>query len=173
LDYIKYYRKNDWEVKRDMALLTLIYCCGLRIGEALNLTNRNFIQKDKLKVLGKGKKERILYVLPIAIELINMYKKSCPYNTDIFIFYGNRGKKYQAAIFQKLIQNIRNFLNLNDNVTPHAFRHSFSTELLSNGVDLRVIQELLGHSSLKTTQIYTHIDSKKMIEDYNRFYGNK
>jgi integrase/recombinase XerC len=173
LDCIKYYRKNDWEVKRDMALLTLIYCCGLRISEAINLTEKNFVQKDKIKALGKGKKERILYVLPVGLELLAIYKKSCPYDTGVFIFYGNRGKKYQAPIFQKLIQNIRNFLNLNNSITPHAFRHSFATELLSNGADLRVIQELLGHKSLKTTQIYTHIDSQRMVEEYNECFKLK
>jgi integrase/recombinase XerC len=173
LDSIKYYRKNDWEVKRDMTLLVLIYCCGLRIGEAINLTNKNFIQRDKIKVLGKGKKERILYVLPLALDFINAYKKYCPYDTGKFIFYGAKGKKYQAPVFQKLIQNVRNFLGMNNDITPHAFRHSFATELLANGADLRVIQELLGHSSLKTTQIYTHIDAEKMIKKYNEFYGGK
>jgi integrase/recombinase XerC len=173
LDSIKHYRKNDWEIKRDFALLALIYCSGLRINEALGLTDKNFIQEDKIKVMGKGKKERIIYILPCIMELINIYKISCPYNTKIFIFYGARGKMYQAAIFQKLIQNIRNLLNLNNNITPHAFRHSFATELLSNGADLRIIQELLGHKSLKTTQMYTHLDAKRIVDNYNKFFTHK
>jgi integrase/recombinase XerC len=173
LDSIRYFRKNDWEIKRDFALLTLIYCCGLRINEAINLTDKNFIQKDKIKIMGKGKKERIIYMLPYAIKLIDIYKNSCPYDVETFIFYGSRGKKYQATIFQKLIQNIRNLLNLDNNITPHAFRHSFATELLSNGADLRIIQELLGHKSLKTTQIYTHIDSKRIIDNYNKYFTQK
>jgi integrase/recombinase XerC len=173
IDCIRLYRKNDWEIKRDMALLVLIYSCGLRIGEAIGLTDKNFIQENRIKILGKGKKERIIYVLPMCLEIIELYKKSCPYDTKNHIFCGNRGGKYQAPIFQKLIQNIRNFLNLNNNITPHAFRHSFATELLTGGADLRVIQELLGHSSLKTTQIYTHLDAERIVKNYEKFYRKK
>lgn len=173
LDTIKIFRKNDWEIKRDKSLFVLIYCCGLRISEALNITNDSFIQSNIIKVLGKGNKERVLYVLPIAVDLINEYKKACPFTLKKYIFIGTRGGKYQPAIFEKLVQNIRNYLNLNDNITPHSLRHSFATELLSHGADLRVIQELLGHSSLKTTQIYTHIDSNKMLEEYSKAHPQK
>lgn len=168
IDTIKQFRKNDWEITRDVALLILIYNCGLRISEAINLSNKNFIEKNKIKILGKGKKERIIYILPITIDLIDLYKKSCPYNVIDHIFLGTRGKNYQAGSFQKLIQNIRIFLNLNNNITPHSFRHSFATELLQNGADLRVIQDLLGHSSLKTTQIYTHLNTNNILEEYNK-----
>lgn len=164
---IKDFSKNEWEIKRDTALFVLLYCCGLRISEGLNLTNASFIENNKIKVLGKGKKERILYLLPIVVDLIDEYKKICPHDTDKFLFVSKTGKQYSAVVFTKLIQNIRIALNLPNNITPHSLRHSFATELLSNGADLRVIQELLGHSSLKTTQIYTHVN----VDDMLRVYG--
>ena len=163
---IKEFSKNEWERKRDVVLFLLLYCCGLRISEALSLKNSDFISKDKIKVLGKGKKERILYLLPIVVDLIDEYKKICPHNTDKFLFVSKTGKQYSAVMFAKLIQNIRISLNLPNNITPHSLRHSFATELLSNGADLRVIQELLGHSSLKTTQIYTHVNIDDMLKVY-------
>lgn len=165
---ISIFDKNEWEIKRDTALVILIYACGLRIGEALNLDNECFIEKNRIKVFGKGKKERIIFILPIVLELLDEYKKSCPYSSDKIIFFGHRGKRYQAAIFEKLIQNIRNTLGLSTDITPHSFRHSFATELLINGADLRSIQELLGHASLSTTQIYTHIDINTLINTYEK-----
>lgn len=165
---ISIFDKNEWEIKRDTALIILIYACGLRISEALNLDNGCFIGENRIKIFGKGKKERIIFVLPIALELLDEYKKSCPYSGDKVIFFGNRGKRYRAAIFEKLIQNIRNMLGLSADITPHSFRHSFATELLVNGADLRSIQELLGHASLSTTQIYTHIDINTLINTYEK-----
>ena len=163
---IKDFNKNEWEVKRDVALFLLLYCCGLRISEGLNLTTTSFIDNNRIKVLGKGKKERILYILPVVIDLIEDYKKICPYNTNNILFVSKTGKKYSATTFEKLIQNVRVGLNLPDNITPHSLRHSFATELLSGGADLRVIQELLGHSSLRTTQIYTHVNIDNMLKVY-------
>jgi integrase/recombinase XerC len=165
---IKIFNSEEWEIKRDVALLLLIYCCGLRISEALGLNNESFIERDRIKIIGKGKKERIVFVLPIALELIEEYKKICPHNTQNYLFISKLGKKYSATTFEKLIQNIRISLNLPDNITPHSLRHSFATELLVNGADLRVIQELLGHASLKTTQIYTHINIDNLMSVYNK-----
>ncbi len=170
---ISIFDKHEWEVDRDIALLVLIYCCGLRISEALNITNKSFIGNDTIKIIGKGKKERIVFILPIALDLINKYKKTCPYNTNEHLFFSTRGKKYRATIFEKLVQNIRRNLNLPDSITPHSFRHSFATELLVNGVDLRTIQELLGHSNLKTTQIYTHVDINNIINVYKHSHPQK
>lgn len=165
---ISIFDKNEWEIKRDTALIILIYACGLRISEAINLDDRCFIGGNRIKIFGKGKKERIIFILPIALELLDEYRKICPYSSDKIIFFGNRGKRYQAAIFEKLIQNIRNILGLSIDITPHSFRHSFATELLVNGADLRSIQELLGHASLSTTQIYTHIDINTLINAYEK-----
>ena len=170
---IKEFSKNEWERKRDVVLFLLLYCCGLRISEALSLKNSDFISKDKIKVLGKGKKERILYILPLVVDLIEDYKKICPYNTNKMLFLSKTGKKYSATVFEKLIQNVRIGLNLPDNITPHSLRHSFATELLSGGADLRVIQELLGHSSLRTTQIYTHVDIDNILKVYSSCHPRK
>lgn len=166
LQCVNSYEKETWCVKRDLALFMLIYACGLRINEALNLKQDDFIEKNKIKILGKGKKERIILILPIAVDLIEDYIKSCPYSDPKIIFFSKRGKRYQASVFEKLVRNIRISLNLPTNITPHSLRHSFATELLVNGADLRSIQELLGHSSLSTTQIYTHVSNSKIMEVY-------
>lgn len=167
---VKDFTKDEWQIKRDLALFMLLYCCGLRISEALNLKESDFIDSNNIKILGKGKKERMVYVMPLVIDLINDYKQSCPFNIKNNIFMSKTGKKYPATIFEKLIQNIRITLNLSDNITPHSLRHSFATELLVNGADLRIIQELLGHSSLKTTQIYTHVDTNLMLNTYKNYH---
>ncbi|MFC1659718.1 tyrosine recombinase XerC, partial [Pseudomonadota bacterium] len=162
------FSKDEWQVKRDIALLTLIYGCGLRISEALNLKRRDATDGDFITIKGKGNKERMVPILPIVKERIKNYIKSCPYTLlpDSFLFLGARGGKYHPALFQKLIQKIRVALDLPDTVTPHAFRHSFATHLLEGGGDLRSIQQLLGHSSLSTTQRYTKVDSKRLLDVY-------
>ena len=160
---------NDiWRQKRDKALLTLIYSTGIRISEALNINNSSFIGNDLIKVYGKGKKERILPLLPIAKLEIDEYKELCPYKNlfDKYLFVSKKGKKYSATLFQKLLQKIRRLLNLSEDITPHCFRHSFATDLLNAGASIRVIQSLLGHENLSTTQIYTHLDYKKLLTEY-------
>lgn len=166
LQCVSSYEKEVWCVKRDLALLVLIYACGLRINEALNLKQADFIEKNKIKILGKGKKERVILILPVAVDLIEDYVKYCPYSDSKIFFFSKIGKRYQASTFEKLVRNIRISLNLPTNITPHSLRHSFATELLVNGADLRSIQELLGHSSLSTTQIYTHVSNSKIMEVY-------
>lgn len=157
-----------WCQKRDKALLTLIYSSGMRISEALNINNSSFIGNDLIKVIGKGNKERILPLLPIVKMQINEYRDLCPYKTcfDKYLFVGKSGKKYSPTLFQRLLQKIRRLLNLPENITPHAFRHSFATDLLNAGASIRIIQALLGHENLATTQIYTHLEYKKLIEEY-------
>ncbi len=161
---------GDWLQKRDLALLTLIYGSGLRISEALSLTKNHLNNNGVVVITGKGNKQRMVPILPIIEKRINEYLAALPHkiNNNEPIFLGLRGKKYQAAMFEKLIQNIREYLGLPDTVTPHSFRHSFATHLLESGGDLRTIQELLGHSSLSTTQRYTKIDKKRLLEVYNK-----
>lgn len=166
LQCIKDFNNEEWEIDRDVAIFLLLYGCGLRINECLNIKLSDFITKDTVKILGKGNKERIVYILPLVVDLIEKYKTSCPYNIENYLFLSKRGKKYSATAFEKLIQNIRIGLNLPNNITPHSLRHTFATDLLINGVDLRIIQELLGHSSLKTTQIYTNVDINKVLSIY-------
>jgi integrase/recombinase XerC len=162
--------KEEWQVNRDVALCTLIYGCGLRISEALNLKRGDL--GETLIVLGKGNKSRNIPVLPIVRQKIDTYLKGCPYTvlpTD-HLFRSKRGLKYSATLFEKLIRQIRMMLGLADTVTPHAFRHSFASHLLENGADLRSLQQLLGHSSLSTTQIYTKVDKKRLLDVYKKIH---
>lgn len=159
---------EEWVNYRDMALLMLIYGCGLRIGEALSLKYSDIPKEDGLVVTGKGNKQRKLPVLPIVREAIAGYVAVCPYQftADVPLFFGLRGKPLDAGIFQRQLRKIRAELNLPDSATPHAFRHSFATHLLSAGGDLRSIQELLGHASLSTTQRYTKVDKDRLLAAY-------
>lgn len=167
---IKEFSKEEWLQKRDLALLTLIYGAGLRISEALSITKNHLNNNGVIIITGKGNKQRMVPILPIIEKRIKEYLEIIPHkiNNNAPVFLGLRGKKYQPAMFEKLIQNIREFLNLSNTITPHSFRHSFATHLLEAGGDLRTIQELLGHSSLSTTQRYTKVDKKRLLEVYNR-----
>lgn len=160
--------KQPWVGKRDTALLLLIYGCGLRISEALSITPSHLEQGDSLIVRGKRNKERQIPLLPIVQQALQDYIKACPHliQKQDSIFMGVRGKKLDATIFRKQLRMLRQMLGLPDNTTPHTFRHSFATHLLSKGVDLRTIQELLGHSSLSSTQRYTFVDSEKLMASY-------
>ena len=165
--------KDIWQGDRDFALCSLIYGSGLRISEAINITKRNFFQHhDFITITGKGNKTRNIPLLPIVIERVNKYIKSCPHIIlpDDYLFKSARGLKYSPVLFEKLIQQIRIMLDLPNTITPHAFRHSFATHLLSNGADLRSIQELLGHSSLSTTQRYTKVDKERLLSVYNKIH---
>jgi len=161
---------SSWHAKRDIALLYLIYGCGLRISEALSLKRKDFDNNDFIVISGKGGKQRMVPVLEIVKKKINEYLEIIPFKTDknTNIFIGNRGGPYLARVFSRLIVGIRTELNLSDKITPHAFRHSFATHLLESGGDLRTIQELLGHSSLSTTQRYTKIDKNRLLSQYHK-----
>jgi len=172
MELLKEFNKENWCYLRDLALLTLIYGCGLRIAESLAITKNHLKNGDSLVILGKGNKERMLPILPIVRKRIEDYLKECPYGMAPSdpIFLGSRGGVYHPTLFQALIRKIRKYLQLPDSVTPHAFRHSFATHLLENGVDLRSIQELLGHASLSTTQRYTKVDKKRLLDVYSNLH---
>jgi len=161
--------KIQWLEYRDQALLYLLYGCGLRISEALALRVKD-ITKDVLLIQGKGKKERIVPILPALIVKIKQYLAICPYNLEAedFIFVGKQGKQLDPGVFQKQIRDLRNKLNLPETTTPHAFRHSFATHILTNGGDLKSIQELLGHKDLTTTQKYTKVDANHLLNIYKK-----
>ncbi len=164
---------NDepWIATRNAAVLTLLYGCGLRISEALDLTPADFEgPPTALRINGKGGKTRIVPLIGPAIEAVNAYRALCPYHlaADGPLFRGARGGKLQPAIIQRDMQKLRSALGLPDTATPHALRHSFATHLLAGGGDLRTIQELLGHASLSTTQVYTGVDSARLLEIYDR-----
>jgi integrase/recombinase XerC len=159
---------EGWIGLRDEALFTLLYGAGLRISEALGLHYADLVQNDRLTVTGKGNKQRNVPLLPIVQESIVKYLKACPYPVagKDFIFLGARGEVLNPGVAQRQLRRLRRDLNLPDNVTPHALRHSFATHLLADGADLRSLQELLGHSSLSTTQLYTQVDAGQLSQVY-------
>ena len=163
--------RDPWIWARDAAVMALLYGSGLRISEALGLKRRDVPapgEGDVLIVTGKGNKTRMVPVLQNVLTLIQDYAAMCPYPLppEGPIFVGARGGPLSPRIIQLTMARLRGALGLPDSATPHALRHSFATHLLSRGGDLRAIQELLGHASLSTTQIYTGIDSERLLEVY-------
>jgi integrase/recombinase XerC len=160
---------QDWVGKRDQAFFTLLYGCGLRIHEALNLNQKDIpAANGMLRIHGKGNKERIVPLLPIVWQALQDYLALCPFLKEPTspLFYGIRGKRLNVSVAEQAITHLRRALNLPESVTPHALRHSFATHLLEENADLRTIQELLGHASLSTTQRYTKINRKKLQQVY-------
>jgi integrase/recombinase XerC len=163
--------KLEWKNKMNLALLTLIYGAGLRISEGLSITKRILDSADSIIISGKGGKQRMIPLLPIITRRLDDYFHVCPFDLkyDDKIFRNNSGENYNSRSFRALIQRIRRKLNLSETITPHSFRHSFATHLLSAGGDLRTIQELLGHKSLSTTQRYTKVDKVRILSEYHKF----
>jgi integrase/recombinase XerC len=163
---------RDWVAARDVAVLLLLYGCGLRISEALGLARKDapVAGREVLRILGKGGKERLVPVLPIAQAAVARYLALCPYplDPDGPLFLGAKGGRMSSRIAQLLMQRLRAEIGLPDTATPHALRHSFATHLLSAGADLRQIQELLGHASLSTTQVYTEVDRARLLAVYDK-----
>ena len=163
--------RDPWIWARDAAVMALLYGSGLRISEALGLKRRDVPRPgegDVLIVTGKGNKTRMVPVLQNVLQLIQDYAAICPHPLGPAgpVFVGARGGPLSPRIIQLTMERLRGALGLPDSATPHALRHSFATHLLSRGGDLRAIQELLGHASLSTTQIYTGIDSERLLEVY-------
>jgi len=160
--------REPWLAARDAAVLALLYGGGLRISEALGLKRADFGSRDTVTVTGKGRKERMVPVLPQVAKLIADYVALCPYDLpqDGPLFVGAKGGPLSARVVQLSMARLRGALGLAETATPHALRHSFATHLLARGGDLRSIQELLGHASLATTQIYTEVDAERLIEAY-------
>jgi integrase/recombinase XerC len=164
-------QEEPWIAARDAAVLALLYGCGLRISEALGLRPTDLTpESTTLRITGKGGKTRIVPLLPVVFEAVAVYRKLCPYHlpADAPLFRGARGGPLQPAIIQREMQKLRSAFGLQETATPHALRHSFATHLLAGGGDLRTIQELLGHASLSTTQVYTGVDSSRLLEVYDR-----
>lgn len=164
---------DHWISARNQALFCLLYACGLRISEALSLRQGQFEKGlDILKIKGKRKKERLVPILPIALEMIQNYLSLCPFlkEPSAPLFYGKQGKKLQVSVADKVMRVRRRMLGLPESATPHSLRHSFATHLLEAGADLRTIQELLGHSSLSTTQHYTKVNRAHLQKTYKDFH---
>jgi integrase/recombinase XerC len=169
--------QEKWIGMRDRAVLLLLYGSGLRISEALGIRRADapLPPRDILRVRGKGGKERIVPVLPPIQQAVERYLACVPYNlpTDGPLFVGQKGGNLSPRILQLLIARMRETLGLPETATPHALRHSFATHLLGNGADLRAIQELLGHASLSTTQIYTEVDREALLRTYDRAHPRR
>src|SRR5262245_32294839 len=163
--------REPWILARDAAVLALLYGSGLRISEALSLRRRDIPdpgRDDAIRVTGKGNKQRIVPVLQPVLRAVAEYTALCPYDLppDGPLFVGAKGAALSPRVIQLAMARLRGALGLPDSATPHALRHSFATHLLVRGGDLRSIQELLGHASLSTTQIYTAVDSERLLAVY-------
>ena len=160
----------EWLGGRDAALLTLLYGAGLRISEALGLKRGDVPLGETLTVIGKGRKQRSVPVLPLVAAALDDYVAKIPFTgaPSSPLFLSRRGLPMSAREAQSLMQRLRGQLGLAEKATPHALRHSFATHILQGGGDLRSLQELLGHASLSTTQIYTAMDTAALLETYSK-----
>lgn len=160
--------QEDWIGARDWAVLLLLYGAGLRIGEAMSLTGDILPLGDTLRVTGKRNKTRVVPLLPQVLAAIETYVQACPWpqGKGEPLFRGARGGPLSPALIRRAVQGARGRLGLSDRTTPHALRHSFATHLLGRGADLRSLQELLGHASLSSTQIYTQVDAAHLLDIY-------
>jgi integrase/recombinase XerC len=162
--------REPWILIRDAAVLSLLYGAGLRISEALAIRRQDAPLPgiERLIVLGKGAKQREVVILPQVAQAVHDYVKICPYTLEPqdALFRGAKGGPLGPRIIQLAMESLRGALGLPQSATPHALRHSFATHLLSRGGDLRTIQELLGHASLSTTQLYTEVDAARLMASF-------
>jgi len=159
---------SPWIGARDLAILLLLYGAGLRVAEALSLTAAMLPIGQTLRVTGKRSKTRVVPIVPAVREAIDEYVRQCPYplRGEVPLFVGARGGPLNADLVRRAVAAARRRLGLPDTLTPHALRHSFATHLLARGADLRALQELLGHASLSSTQIYTAVDAARLLDVY-------
>lgn len=158
----------EWIGKRDVAILLLLYGSGLRIAEAMSLKGGAVPLGQTLRVIGKRSKARVVPVLPAVRDAVAAYVKACPWPLPATgpLFVGQRGGPLNPDLVRRAVRAARGRLGLPDSLTPHALRHSFATHLLARGADLRSLQELLGHASLSSTQIYTAVDAAQLLDAY-------
>ncbi|MBL9059073.1 MAG: tyrosine recombinase XerC [Mangrovicoccus sp.] len=170
LDRVELQSDEPWVAARDGAVITLLYGLGLRISEALSLKGREAPLGEMLRIRGKGKKDRLVPVLPAARAAVEEYRRLCPHplTGEAPLFRGIRGGPMPPSSLRTAMRAARTQLGLPATATPHAMRHSFATHLLNRGGDLRTIQELLGHSRLSTTEGYTSVDAARLMEVYSR-----
>lgn len=163
---------------RDYAILQLMYSCGLRVSETVNLKLTQINEQERIiKVVGKGKKERIVPIREAALNAIKSYINNVRSEHTIidknFVFLDKKGKRISRQVLYNIVVNYARQAGINKPIHPHTLRHSFATHLLDNGADLRVVQELLGHTNIGTTQIYTHITPKTIVKSYDLFWKDK
>lgn len=159
---------EPWIGARDLAILLLLYGAGLRVAEAMALSADQLPIGSTLRVTGKRSKTRIVPIVPVVREAIESYVQACPYALQKAapLFVGARGGRLNPDLVRRAVAAARRRLSLPDTLTPHALRHSFATHLLARGADLRSLQELLGHASLSSTQIYTAVDAARLLDVY-------
>lgn len=167
-DEVRSAATEDWIGARDRAVLLLMYGAGLRIAEALSLTAADLPLGETLTVTGKGNKQRVVPILPVVRAAVAAYAARCPWRLTATepVFRGAKGGPLGQGMVQKAMARARTALGLPATATPHALRHSFATHLLGAGADLRSLQELLGHASLGSTQIYTKVDAATLLDTY-------
>ncbi len=161
-------RREEWTGLRDRAVLLLLYGAGMRLGETLSLTGADAEIGETLRVTGKGGKTRVVPILPAIRSAVEEYISACPHDLtpEKPLFRGSRGGPLSPGLVQRAVAEVRAEIGLPANATPHALRHSFASHLLGAGADLRSLQELLGHASLGSTQIYTEVDAARLLETY-------
>ncbi|OPZ79010.1 MAG: Tyrosine recombinase XerC [Alphaproteobacteria bacterium ADurb.Bin438] len=166
---------EEWVKHRDLALMILLFSTGMRISEAINLNIEDLPSSDFMTITGKGKKSRIIPILPIVKEALDEYLIVHPFsgNKKAPLFVGARLKRLNAGVIQNQLNKIKRDCGITCKINPHAFRHAFATSLLKKDGDLRTIQELLGHSSISTTQKYTDIDLEHIQKVYNKAHPRK
>ena len=175
LDLISIDNTKPWINARNLAIILLMYGCGLRISEALSIDSGYSFIDEFILIKGKGGKERQVPILPLVRNAIKDYldKHNPSKRQTRFLFIGENGKKLSPKVIQNLVAKVRVSIGLPESITPHAFRHSFASHLLENGANLRSLQKLLGHSSLSSTQIYTKVTAKRLLEVYNKSHRPK
>ena len=168
------------EGERNRAMLETLYGCGLRVSELIDLKISDlFFEEDFIKVTGKGDKQRFVPISPVNKKYINIYRNEIRVHLNIqegfqdILFLNRRGKQLTRAIIFTIVKNLAVTIGLQKNISPHTFRHSFATHLLENGADLRAIQQMLGHESITTTEIYMHVDRSHLAEVMNTFHPRK
>lgn len=166
--------------ERNRAMLETLYGCGLRVSELTNLKISDlYFQEGFIQVTGKGNKQRFVPIAPVTIKYINIYKDEIRSHLEIAnefkdtLFLNRRGKKLTRAMIFTIIKNLAETAGVRKTISPHTFRHSFATHLLENGADLRAIQQMLGHESITTTEIYMHVDRKHLSEVLQKFHPRK
>lgn len=168
------------EGERNRAMLETLYGCGLRVSELIGLRLSDlYFEEDFIKVTGKGDKQRFVPISPINKKYIDIYRNEVRIHLNIkegfqdMLFLNRRGKQLTRAMIFTIVKNLATLIGLHKNISPHTFRHSFATHLLENGADLRAIQQMLGHESITTTEIYMHVDRSHLAEVMNNFHPRK
>ena len=168
---------NTFKGLRDKTMLEIMYSCGLRVSELISLKKKDInIKNSFIRIIGKGNKERIIPIGEIALEYLNKYFELLSYNSKINnsknVFINKNGLPLTRQYFFKIIKYYSIKANINKNISPHTLRHSFATHLLENGAPLIAVKNLLGHESINTTQIYTHVNERKLVSVIDNNFKN-